>query len=392
MHRCRAAVGLLLISLSACGKEEPKPRPAPVVTVSRPLVQEVTDWNEYVGRFESIDAVELRPRVSGYLTEIAFRDGQRVSRGQLLFAIDPRPYRAALDQARAQTARARATLNNARVELERAEALVAAQATSQQQLEARRAAFQQAQADVGAAQANERLAALNLSFTRITAPIAGRISDRRVAPGNLVVADQTVLTSIVNTDPIRFGFEASEALYVEGQRGDGFEARPGQGAPVEIRIQGETDYRLRGRLEFVDNQVDPNSGVIRGRAVVPNPGNLLTPGMFGHMRMGSGRPYRGMLVPDEVVQSDQNRQVVLVVAPDGTVRQRAVQPGPLVNGLRVIRGGLGPADRVVIAGLAKAKPGTKVQARAGRIRPGESAEPPAYTAPPASAATVAAAS
>lgn len=370
--------------LGACHKKEAAPPPPPTVLVATPLKQRVVDWDDYVGRFVSIDAVEVRPRVSGYLTRILFRDGQVVRKGELLFQIDPRPYEAVLGQARAQTARARATLNNAEVELRRARALFEARAGSQQELTAREAAALQARADLAATRANERAAALNVEFTRIRAPLAGRVSDRRVATGNLVAADQTLLTTIVNQDPIRLSFEASESMFLKQQRRGG--RAHSIGDPVQIRLQDEPTYRHKGKLEFIDNQLDVDAGVIRGRAVVPNPAGLLTPGLFAHMRLPGSAPYDALLVPDEVVTSDQSRQLVRVVGRDGVLRQRPVETGPLFSGLRVIRSGIGPDDLVVLAG-ARARPGAKVKVKRGQIRPQAPAPSPAYEAPTASAAT-----
>lgn len=387
MARSLAALVLAASLLTACAKKEKAPPPPPTVLAAQPLKQRVVDWTDYAGRFESIDAVELRPRVSGYLQSVNFRDGQLVRKGDLLFVIDPRPYVAALNQARAQTARQRATLANAEVELRRARALFEAKAGSRQDLDARIAAELQAKADLGAAQANERAVALNVEFTHVRAPLSGRVSDRKVAPGNLVAADQTILTSIVNQNPIRFGFEASEAGFLRQQRQRGRQAAIGDA--VEVRLQDEAAYRWHGRLEFIDNQLDVNSGVIRGRAVLPNPTGLLTPGMFGHMRLPASAPYDGLLVPDGVITPDQNRQTVLVVTPDDMVKLRAVETGPLIDGLRVIRSGLQPNDRVVVAGGARAKPGAKVTVKPGRIAPQPAAPGPAYQSPTASSASVA---
>jgi RND family efflux transporter MFP subunit len=387
MARSLAALLVVASLLSACSDKKKAPPPPPTVLVAQPLQQRIVDWDDYVGQFESIDAVDLRPRVSGYLQSVNFRDGQLVRKGELLFVIDPRPYVAVLNQAKAQTARQRATLANAEVELKRARALFAAKAGSQQDLDTRIAAELQAKADLGAAQANERAAALNVEFTHIRAPLSGRISDRKVAPGNLVTADTTVLTSIVNQDPIRFGFQASEALFLKQQRERG--RAHAIGDPVEVRLQDEATYRWKGRLEFIDNQLDVNAGVIRGRAVLPNPGGLLTPGMFGHMRLPGGAPYMGMLIPDGIVTPDQNRQTILVVGPDNVVKLRAVETGPLVNGLRVVRSGLSPDDRVIVAGTGRAKPGGKVTPKPGKIVPQAPSPGPAYESPVASSATVA---
>jgi RND family efflux transporter MFP subunit len=384
MARIPAALLVAAMLLAGCGgKKKPTP-PPPVVSVSIPLHERIVDWDDYVGRFTSLDAVDLRPRVSGYLQQILFRDGQLVRKGQPLFVIDPRPYRAILNQATAQVARARATLANAQVELKRARALFEAKAGSQQELDAREAGALQARADLGAAEATQQAAALNVSFTRITAPLSGRISDRRVAPGNLVSADQTVLTSIVDSDPIRFAFEASESMFLKQQRALGRSHAIGD--PVDIQLQDEPTYRWHGRLEFLDNQLDVNSGVIRGRAVVANPGGLLTPGMFGHMRLPGSAAYEAMLLPDEAVTTDQNRQVVLVVDKDNVVRLRPVSTGPLIDGLRVIRSGLGTNERVIIAGI-RAKPGAKVNPKPVKIEHLKASPSPAYESPAASSAS-----
>jgi RND family efflux transporter MFP subunit len=384
MARVGAALIAAALLLTGCGGKKNQPPPPALVTVAAPLRERIVDWDDYVGRFVAINSVDIRPRVSGYLQQVLFKDGQLVRKGQPLFVIDPRPYQAVLGQANAQAARARATLANAQVELKRARALFEAKAGSQQELDAREAAALQARADLGAAEASQRAAALNVSFTRIIAPVTGRVSDRRVAPGNLVNADQTVLTSIVDNDPIRFAFEASEGLFLKQQRALG--RGHAIGDPVDIQLQDEPTYRWHGRLEFIDNQLDVNSGVIRGRAVVSNPGGLLTPGMFGHMRLPGSAAYEAMLVPDEAVTTDQNRQIVLVVDKDNVVRLRPVLTGPLIDGLRVIRSGLGANERVIIAGI-RAKPGGKVDPKPGRIEHRKAAPPPAYEAPAASSAS-----
>lgn len=363
---------LLPLALAACG-QKPKPQAAlPVVTVSQPLQKEVVDWDDFVGRFEAVDQVDVRPRVSGYLTRIGFKDGEMVAKGQVLFEIDPRPYQAVLDQAKAQVQRAEATLQNSRTALDRGKALLAARALSQEEFDTRQATERQAAADLGAAQANERNAALNLSFTKVTAPLAGRASDRRVAVGNLVNADSTVLTTVVSLDPIRFTFDGSEALYLKYQRDNRDGRRKSSrdaSNPVLIRLQDESEYRWKGRMDFVDNALSSGTGTIRGRAEVDNPGGFLTPGMFGHLRLLGSAPYSALLVPDKAVQTDQTVQVVYVLGADGVVKERQVDPGPVVGGLRVIKSGLKPADVVVIDGLTRVKPGDKAKGMQGEIKP-----------------------
>jgi RND family efflux transporter MFP subunit len=363
---------LAILALAACG-QKPKPNAAlPVVTVSQPLQKEVVDWDDFVGRFEAVDQVDVRPRVSGYLTRIGFKDGEAVKKGQVLFEIDPRPYAATLDQANAQQQRAQATLQNARTALERGKALLAARAISQEEFDNRQATERQATADLAAAEANVRNADLNLGFTKVTAPLAGRVSDRKVAVGNLVNADATVLTTIVSLDPIRFTFDGSEALYLKYQRDNrdgGRKSSRNASNPVLIRLQDEAEYRWKGRMDFVDNALSSGTGTIRGRAEVDNPGGFLTPGMFGHLRLLGSAPYTALLVPDKAVQTDQTIQVLYVLGGDGVVHQQQVDPGPVVGGLRVIKSGLKPTDVVVIDGLTRVRPGDKAKGVLGEIKP-----------------------
>ena len=355
-----------LIGLGAgCARKKPPP-PAPAVVAAVPLQRQVSDWDEYVGRFEATNTVEIRPRVTGYVTRVGFTDGQSVRRGEVLFQIDPRPYQAALDQAAGQAARASATLGNAQVELTRARALLAAKATSQQDVDTRQSAVLQAQADLRAAQASVAAARLNLGFTRVVAPIEGRISDSRAQPGALVTQDSTVMTDIVALDPIRFAFQAPEDQLLKYQRARGASS---SGAPVQIRLQDEAGYNWNGRIAFIDNAVDTGSGTIRAYALAPNHDRFLKPGMFGHMRLLSSAPHAALLVPDQSVVTDLSRQLVLVVTPAGEVVQRPVQLGAVVEGLRVIRSGLSPSDRVIISGIQHARPGDKVRVIAGTIAP-----------------------
>jgi RND family efflux transporter MFP subunit len=387
MFLSRRFLALLVATpLAACGAARPPAPPPPLVIVAAPLQRQVEDWDDFVGQFESPASVDIRPRVSGYVTAVGFRDGQAVGKGQLLFQIDPRPYAAAFDQAKAQEAHAAAALADAKVELTRSQQLLAARATSQEDVDTRLAAEHTAAADVGAAQAAERTAALNLSFTRVISPISGRASDAKILPGNLVTQDQTVLTSVVALDPIRFRFTGPEAQFLKYKRqaliGDG------QQPPVQIRLQDEADYRWSGRLAFVDNAFDTSSGVISAYALVANPAGFLTPGMFGHMRLQGSHPYTGLLVPDQAVVTDQSRQVVYVVGPGNVVAQRGVELGPLVDGLRVIRSGVTAGDRVIIDGVQHARPGKPVTVKAGQIAPSSDAAA-APIAPAASSATFA---
>lgn len=371
----RWAVGALIFPLLvACGaKTADGPPPPTPVTVSVPLARDIIDWDEFVGRFEAIHQVEVRPRVSGYVQTVAFRDGEIVRQGQLLFVIDPRPYQAALAQARADQASAEAQAANAKVELERAKALLDKGFVSKSAYDGRLAQQRSADAAVAAARAQTQARALDLNFTRVTSPIAGRVSDHRVDVGNLVAAsgnEATLLTTVVSMDPIHFAFTGSEAVYLKYQRANQEGTRTSSryaSNPVDIQLQDETGYNWHGRMDFVDNALDTGSGTIRGRAVVRNPDLLLTPGMYGRMRLLGSGAYQALLVPDASVLADQSDKVVLVVGAGDTAQQRKVTVGPIVDGLRVIRSGLGPADRVIIEGQARVRPGAKVAPKPGRI-------------------------
>lgn len=390
----RLVVALVLTLLSACSGGEPKPGPPTVnVTVARPLQRDVTDWDEYVGRFEAVQDVELRPRVSGTIERVMFRDGQRVRQGQPLFTIDPRPYAATLAQARAQAARASASLANARSLLARAGKLLEAQAISREEYEQKQADVRTSAADVAAAQASIRTAELNLGFTTVRSPISGLVSDRRVSVGNFAKEGETVLTRVVSTDPIWFSFEGAESFYLKYLRQDRDGTRGSSRDtpnPIEIQLADEKGYRWRGRMDFLDNAIDTNSGTIRAHAVVSNPDGFLTPGMFGRARLLGSGDYAALLVPDDAILTDQTRKLVYVVGKDAKVTPRPVETGPLVEGLRVIKTGLAPTEWVVIEGITILQPGMGVKARYIRIGPRAANTAPSSqpgTTPPASEAT-----
>jgi len=355
-----AVVGALC---AACSKPAAPPDMPPTVEVATPLSERVADWDDYSGRFEPVDSVEVRPRVSGAIQSVNFDDGQLVKQGDLLFVIDPRPYAAQLAHAKAEVAGARAQLANADAELKRAEALVKSKLVSEADTEVRIAAQQQATADLAAAEATVETQELNLSFTRVVAPIAGRASYRRLTVGNIVTADTTPLTTIVTQDPIRFLFDVPESALLKYKR----EADGALSSPVEIKLQDETEYRWKGHVDFLDNSLDRSSGTIRLRAVVENPDGFISPGMFGQMRLYAAKPFDTLLVPDQAIVTDQTRQVVYVVNADGVVGQKVVRPGRLMDGLRVIREGLDPKDRIVISGVQRARPGRKVTAKEGVV-------------------------
>ena len=342
--------------------------PPAAVTVATPLVREISEWDDYVGRFAPSRSVEVRPRVAGEVTGVHFRDGEVVKQGQLLFTIDARPFQAELAEARANEASAQSALVLARTDLGRATRLIADDAVSAGEIDALRGKVQAAQAALAGAQARVRAKALDVSFTQIRAPIAGRISDRRVDAGNQVAGGEgtggTVLTTINALDPIYFTFDGSEALFLKTQRARQPGAAP---AAVEIQLQDETSHRWKGKLDFTDNGLDARSGTIRGRAVLANPGLFLTPGMFGNMRLASAGTRAALLVPDDAVQTDQARKVLLTINANNVVTPKPVELGAVVDGLRVIRSGVGPKDRIVIKGVQMAMPGAKVAPSVGKI-------------------------
>jgi RND family efflux transporter MFP subunit len=383
MHfRLLASLAAVLALAAGCSsKQAPQAQPPAAVTVANPLQREVRDWDDYVGRFEAINTIEIKPRVTGYLQAVHFRDGDFVRAGQLLFTIDPRPAQAQLDQARAQLAKAEAALVNARTELARSRTLAASRAASKEEVEQRLAALRSGEADVAAGRANVRAQALTLGFTRVTAPISGRISQRRVDPGNAVTADQTVLTTVVSTDPLHFAFDGSEALLLRYQR-----QGAGQlGSEVRIRLQDEGQYVHAGRLDFVDNAIDPGAGTIHARAIVPNPDGFLKPGMVGHLQLAGSPPYEALLVPDTAVATDAVRRIVYVADRAGNVTPHPVVLGPLVGNLRVIRSGIAARDLVVIDGLQRIVPGGKVAPHRGSIAPPTGAQAPTMAPQPAPA-------
>jgi len=384
------AVAVLITSLLyGCTdrSEAQGPPPAPEVSVATPLVDQVVDWDEFTGRFEAPQSVDVRARVGGYIQAVHFRDGQYVRKGQLLFTLDPRPAQAALASARAQAAQAEAQVALARSELARSESLLEIQAVSQAEVDQKRAAVQTAEAAVASARAAVRGRELDVEFTRVTAPISGRVSDRRVDAGNLVGGGSSaadVLTTIVASSPIHFVFEASEAVMLRYQR----DARDGTSAPIRIRLQDETGFRWSGTVDFSDNAVDPASGTIRLRAVVQNGDGFLKPGLFGQARVAGAAPYQAMLVPDAAVATDQARRVVYVVDAENKVVARPVELGPLSDGLRVIRSGIEATDRVIVNGQLRARPGQPVTPKTVEIeRAPTDTQAPVTRAPPAATAT-----
>ncbi len=368
-----AALLILLASALAGCSEGPKTPPAPPppnVTVAKPLKRTIVDQDEYVGRFVPVDMVEVRARVSGYLDAVHFEDGQMVKAGDLLFTIDKRPFQNTLDQAQANLAVAKSNVAFTEADLKRAQQLVRDRTIPEQVYDQRAQAFRNAQASVAANEALVRQAELDLQFTELRAPVAGRIGDRRVTPGNLVSggagstgANTTLLATIVSIDPIRFEFtvdEASLLRYERIQRGGKDATTPITGSPVRLRLLDEEDFDHIGRMDFLDNTIDRATGTIRGRAQFANKDGLFTPGMFARLQIPGSAPYEAMLVPDAAIGTDQARKFVLVVNADNIVAQKYVTLGQVVNGMRVIKQGLAADDRVVVSGVMHARPGGKV--------------------------------
>jgi membrane fusion protein, multidrug efflux system len=368
------AMGLTAI-LAACDSKSARDSaspPPPPVTVSKPLEKMITEWDEYTGRFTAVETVEIRARVSGFIESVHFKEGQIVKQGDLLFVIDPRPFRIAVDQAKADVERARAKLEIASHDVDRATPLARNATITERELDTRKSVQRDAAGGVGAAEAALRQAELNLEWAAVRAPISGRISDRRVDAGNLIVGGSTgatLLSAIVSLDPIQFVFDASEADFIRYLRLAAAGARPSSRDvqnPVAVRLADEKDFTHQGRMDFVDNVVNPKTGTMRGRAIFENKDGLLTPGFFGRLRLFGGKR-ETLLVPDSAVASDQASKIVFTVADDGTVGTKKVELGPIVEGLRVVRSGLSPTDRVVIDGLQRARPGQKVTAESGKI-------------------------
>src|SRR5579884_1842204 len=342
--------------------------PPPTVTVANPVQRTVVDQDEYVGRFVAVNSVEVRARLSGYLSAIHFTDGQIVKKGDLLFTIDRRPFQIALDQMKANLAQARANLAFTEADFERGKTLLQNKTITEQAYDQRTQAKRVAEAAVAAQEAMVRSAELDLDeYTELRAPIDGKIGDRRVAVGNLVTGgtggNTTLLATIVSMDPIHFEFTFDEASYLRYQRFATGNARSGGvdgGVPVSLKLIDESDFLHKGKIDFIDNVIDRSSGTIRGRAIFSNPEGIFTPGMFGRVRVPGSPPYTALLIPDAAIGSEQARKYVLVVDADDVVRQRYVTLGQIDNGLRVIKDGLADTDRVVINGMMRARPGQKV--------------------------------
>ncbi|MGB8677075.1 MAG: efflux RND transporter periplasmic adaptor subunit [Pseudolabrys sp.] len=366
-----AALLVLATLVASCGEQQKQGGgpPPPAVTVAKPIKRTVVDYDEYVGRFAAINSVEIRARVSGYLDKLHFKDGQVVKQGDLLFTIDKRPFQNTLDQARANLVQAQSNVAFTESDYTRGQQLVRDKTITDQTFEQRAQAFRNAKASVSANEAAVRQAELDMEFTELRAPMNGRIGDRRVSPGNLVTGgtggNTTLLATIVSIDPIYFEFTFDEASYLRYERlstaGQDVASR-NAGVQVALKLIDESDFDHEGRMDFVDNVIDRSTGTIRGRAVLANSKEIFTPGMFARVRVPGTAPYEALLVPDAAIGTEQARRFVMVVDDQDTARPKYVTLGQVTkDGLRAIKDGIGPDDRIVVSGLMQARPGQKVK-------------------------------
>jgi membrane fusion protein, multidrug efflux system len=373
------AGGFLLLTLSGChpaGPQAPPAPPPPQVTVAHPLAKEIVDYDEFTARLDSIDSVDLRARVTGYLQKVNFKDGADVKKGDLLFVIDPRPYQAELDSAQAALDRAKTQLDLATNDNKRALDLFQSKAISAEELDTRSKNLAVASSAVKIAEAAVETAKLNLDYTNITAPIDGRVSRAMVREGNLVNAsgsEATLLTTLVSVDPVYAYADVDQATVVKYQHLDQQGLRGNSGEiPCDLAVGSETTFAHHGVVDFVNNQIDPKTGTLNVRGVFPNTDRMLIPGMFGRVRVIGSAKYTGMLIPDYAIGIDQDKKIVYVVKPDNTVESKAVQPGQMVDGLRVIRSGLETSDLVVLDRLQVIRPGATVTPKEQPITPEKS--------------------
>lgn len=376
------ALGCFAAFLPLIAEAQQAPAPPPV-TVAKPVVRDVVDNDEFIGRFEPVDEVSVRSRVGGYLQEIDFTDGALVKKGDRLFVIDQRPFVTALNQANAALEASKSALVFADAQYKRAQSLASSGSQSAQTLDDRRREFDSAQANVRGAQAAADRAALDMEYTEITAPLSGRIDRRLISAGNLVQTDQTVLTTIVSLDPIDFYFDVDERRllnFADTARKLGKDLQQGGGGlDVMVTISDPNAKPFKGKLDFAENRIDNESGTIRLRARFPNPDLVLQPGLFGRIQVEASNTYQAILVPDEAIGSDQNERVVYVVGADGTVSTKPVRPGPRLYGYRVIREGLDGTETIIVNGLIRARPGAKVTPQMTEL-PKERTDAPPETA------------
>jgi RND family efflux transporter MFP subunit len=373
--RAQRLMALLVVAtaaMSACARPAAQGAapPPPEVTAAEVILRDLTEWDEFTGRLEAVNTVAVRPRVSGYVAAVWFDEGAVVSRGDLLFVIDARPFQAEVDRLRAELLRARATIQRATSELQRAERLKTENAISHEELDRRSAFAQESAAQAAAVEATLRAAELNLEFTRVTAPISGRVGRAIVTEGNLVSTgpgEATLLTTVVSLDPIYASFDADEETFLRygdlARAGKRASARQ-SGLPIQMALAGDDAFPREGKMDFLDNQMDPTTGTIGARAIFRNTDLSLTPGLFIRLRLPGTARYRGLLIQDRAIGTDLDKRFVLVVNAKKEIEHRVVTLGPIVDGLRVVRTGLNAGDVVVVNGLQRVRPGAKVEVKA----------------------------
>jgi multidrug efflux system membrane fusion protein len=379
VRRGRRLLAPLAVIVLAAGcvqtSAQPGPPPPPQVTVASVIERDVTEWDEFTGRLQAVDSVEVRPRVSGLIAAVRFQEGAIVRRGDLLFEIDPRPFQAEVDRLRAELSRTRATGQRAASELQTAERLRAENAIAKEEHDRRAAFAQESTAQSAAVEAALRAAELNLEFTKVTSPIDGRVGRAIVTEGNLVSSgpgEATLLTTVVSLDPVYAYFDADEQIFLKytaaagrngaaGPQGPALRGgRSGSQLPIRMALANDENFPRLGHLDFVDNQLDNATGTIRGRAVFRNSDGQLTPGLFVRLRLAGTASYRGLLIEDRAVGTDLNKKFVYVVGPKNEIQYRSVTLGPIVDGLRVVRTGLEAGESVVVNGLQRVRPGVQV--------------------------------
>jgi RND family efflux transporter MFP subunit len=359
----------VIVSLNGCGKSGDAGKsapPPPEVSVAQVLEKRVKDWDEFTGRLQAVETVEIRPRVSGYIDKVAFVEGTLVKRGDLLFIIDPRPYRAEVDRLAADVKRFKTALDLARIEVTRVQRLKDSGAVSEEELDERKSTLSQAEANVAGSQAAMEAADLNLNFTRVTSPIDGRVSRAEITRGNLVTGGAnggTLLTSVVSMDPIYLYFDADEQSYLRYTKMAQSGARPSSRDaknPVQVGLANEDGFPHAGVMDFVDNQLNPQTGTIRARAVLQNKDGMFTPGLFARVQLLGSSEYSAVLIDDRAVNTDQNQKYVFVLGAGNTVEYRRVTLGRIIDGLRIVRDGLKAGDVIIVNGAQRVHPGITV--------------------------------
>src|ERR1700675_2283376 len=353
------------LTVAACGgKSGGGPPPPPQVTVAQVLEKRVKDWDEFTGRLQAVETVEIRPRVSGYIDKVAFTEGSLVKRGALLFVIDPRPYQAKYDHAAADVKRFKTALELGSIELARVQRLKDSGAVSQEELDERKSTVAQAEANVAGSEAAQEAALLNLNFTKVTSPVDGRVSRAEVTRGNLVTGGTnggTLLSSVVSMDPIYLYFDADGQSYLRStQTARAGESTQAAGSPVQVGLANEEGFPHSGAVDFIDNQLNPQTGTIRARAVLQNNNGQFTPGLFARVQLLASGEYPAILIEDRAVNTDQSQKYVLLLGADNKIEYRKVTLGRVIDGLRVVREGLKSGDVIVVNGAQRVHPGVTV--------------------------------